>query len=307
MNTGRITHCYQGRNNITLSVIVASYNSSETIEKCLQSLEDQKNREDFEVIVVDSSEDGTPEIVENQFPKVRLYTFSERKFPGDARNFGVSKAKGQIFAFTDADCIVDNTWVNEIIKAHQTPYPAIGGAIANGNPESYPGWGYYFCEFSQWMSQSQECRMVEIPTCCLSIKLWAFDKYGPFLEGVYCSDTAFHWKLGKDGHKPLFVPSIKVSHINIQSLIKFLKKEVMHGRFFAAVRVSEQKFSMLQRITYVMISPLLPFLLFYHTAKDVLKKEVYLKQFILSSPLVLLGLTAWSFGEFLGYLSKPGE
>lgn len=287
-------------NSTKVSVIIPSYNSRKTIEKCLRSLEKQKG--DFEVIVVDSSEDGTAEIVAQRFPNVRLYTFSERKFPGDARNFGVSKARGEILAFTDADCIVDRNWASEISKAHQNQYPLIGGVIDNGNPESYVGWAYYFCEFSQWMPESPAGQMVEIPTGCLSLKRWAFDKYGPFWEGIYCSDTVFNWRAGKDGHRPLFVPSIKVSHINMTSLRGFLKRKVFHGRYFAMVRIKERSFSTLQRIAFVMISPLLPFLLFYRTTRRVFKNGIYLKQFMLSSPLVFLGLTAWSCGEFVGYL-----
>ena len=290
-----------------LSVIVASYNSRKTIEKCLRSLERQINPGDFEVIVVDSSEDGTAEIVVQKFPKVRLYTFSERKFPGDARNFGISKARGEILAFTDADCMVDQNWINKIIEAHKAPYPAIGGAVDSANPESYVGWEYYFCEFSQWMPQSPKRQMVEIPACCFSLKRWAFDKYGPFLEGSYCSDTVFNWKLGKDRHKPLFIPSIRVSHMNINSLRAFLKHELNHGRYFAKVRVVEQEFSKLKRIIFVMISPLLPLLLFYRIVNRIVRNRIYLKQFMLSSPLVFLGLIAWFSGEFLGYLSTPGR
>ncbi len=68
------------------------------------------------MIVVDSSKDGTARIVAQQFPNVKLYAFSERKFPGDTRNFGISQAKGEILAFTDADCIIDQNWVNEILS-----------------------------------------------------------------------------------------------------------------------------------------------------------------------------------------------
>ena len=71
---------------IRLSVIIASYNSAQTIGRCLDSLQDQMDSDDVEVIVVDSSTDGTARIVSERFPKVRLYTFSERRYPGDARN-----------------------------------------------------------------------------------------------------------------------------------------------------------------------------------------------------------------------------
>ncbi len=133
-----------------LSVVIASYNAEKTIEVCLRSLENQKTAWDYEIIVVDSSTDDTNKIVEERFPEVNLYRFSERKFPGGARNYGISKAKGEIIAFTDTDCIIDKNWINKIIEAHKTypEHPAIGGTVGNGNPESLVGWGAYFCEFN---------------------------------------------------------------------------------------------------------------------------------------------------------------
>lgn len=111
-----------------VSVIIASYNSSATMETCLRSLEDQNCSGDFEVIVVDSSKDGTAEIVAHKLPAVRLFRFSERKFPGDARNFGFSKATSEVIAFTDADCFVDQNWIDQIIEAHGSrPQPTLGG------------------------------------------------------------------------------------------------------------------------------------------------------------------------------------
>jgi GT2 family glycosyltransferase len=77
-----------------LSVVIASYNSSKTIEKCLRPLESSVSHEYIEVIVVDSSEGGTADILAQRFPKVRPYTFPERKFSGNDRNLGASKAKG---------------------------------------------------------------------------------------------------------------------------------------------------------------------------------------------------------------------
>lgn len=146
--------------------------------------------------------------------------------------------------------------------------------------------------------------MIEIPTCCLSLKRWVFDKYGQFLEGTYCEDTAFHWKLGKYKLKPLFIPSVKVAHTNVNSLRLFVRKEFIHGRYFSKVRVLEQELSMLKRIAFVMMSPILPFLLFSRITKHVLGNKIYFRQFIFVSPLVFLGLTVWSCGEFVGYLSK---
>ena len=134
-----------------LSVIIASYNSRGTIGACLKSLESQASPESFEIILVDSSTDGTPEYVEQDFPVVKIIRFPERKFCGDARNIGITKANGEVVAFIDADCLAGPSWVEEILRAHDSSDLAIGGAIANGNPESYVGWAAYFTEFSKWM------------------------------------------------------------------------------------------------------------------------------------------------------------
>ncbi|MEM7761013.1 MAG: glycosyltransferase [Cyanobacteria bacterium P01_A01_bin.40] len=290
-----------------ISVIIASYNSSKTIERCLSALEKQDNSQDFEVIVVDSSTDNTAEIVSRKFPSVKLYKFYERKYPGDARNFGVANSSGEILAFTDADCIVVADWVKQLIIAHEfTQLPVIGGAITNGNPSSYVGWGYYFCSLSQWMPQPQEFERTDIPTGCLSAKRWSFEKYGPFLEGSLCEDTLFNWKLAEAGYNSLFIPSIQVAHINIEDLKVFLSRKIQHGKIFAQLRVKEKKFSNFQRIFYIYMSPLLPLVILYRRTQDVLRSRIYIKQFILAFPLVLLGTYCWCYGEFLGYLFNSG-
>lgn len=289
-----------------VSVIIASYNASLTIEQCLFSLEKQSHRQDFEVIVVDSSIDNTADIVSQKFPNVKLYKFTERKYPGDARNFGVSQSVGEILAFTDAECIVAPDWIEQLIAAHKsTPLPVIGGAIANGNPHSYVGWGYYFCSLSQWMPQDKVYQRTDIPTGCLSAKRWSFEQYGPFLEGSLCEDTLFNWKLVEAGYSSLFVPSIQVGHINIENLGVFLLRKVNHGRTFAQLRIQEKNFSTFKRVIYVLLSPLLPFLILYRRTQDVLKSRIYRQQFLLAFPLVFLGICFWSYGEFLGYLFKP--
>jgi glycosyltransferase involved in cell wall biosynthesis len=294
-------------NHPAVSVIVPSYNAARTILGCLESLARQSTPEPFEIVVVDSSSDGTAQLVAQRFPKVRLYTFADRKFPGDARNLAVARARGELLAFIDADCIADPDWIAQIVRAHRAPDPAIGGVVDNANPRSYVGWASYFCEFSQWIPRSAPRRMTEIPTCCLSLKRWAFETYGPFREGTYCSDTAFQWKLGRAGHPPVLLPSIRVSHVNRDRLGSFLGHEPYHGWAFAVVRTSERRLTRRCRLSLVALSPLLPALLYLRMARRVLKNGRYVKEFLVTSPLILLGLIGWSFGEVLGYLSTSGE
>ena len=106
-------------NTPRLSVIVASYNSRRTIANCLQSLRRQVTDQAFEVLVVDSSNDGTGDLVAERFPEVGLLRFQERKYPGDARNAGIEAARAEIVASVDADCEAREDWVERILEAHR--------------------------------------------------------------------------------------------------------------------------------------------------------------------------------------------
>lgn len=292
-------------NRPALSVIIASYRSSATIARTLESLRRQQFPGEFETIVVDSSDDRSATLVAQQFPEVRLFTFAVRKYPGDARNYGVRQAKSDLIAFIDADCVAAPDWVARIVDAHRQRHDlVIGGAVGNGNPEHLVGWAYYFCEFSRWMPAFSEQSMAEIPTCCLSMKRAAFEEFGPFLEGTYCSDSAFNWKLTRAGQPPRFVPDIRVDHINPTGLRRFVKHAPFHGRSFARIRCREQLFSSGKRLLYAALSPLLPFLLFGRTVSRVFRLPRFWWPFIKAAPLVFLGLAAWSWGEMQGYLEE---
>ncbi len=286
-----------------LSVIIASYNSEKTIEDCLKSLENQKTDKNFETIVIDSSTDGTATFVEKKFPEVRLYSFSERKFCGDARNFGISVSKAEIIALIDADCTAKEDWIGKVISTHETyNSPAVGGAIANGDTGSYVGWAAYFCEFSQWMPGTHAKYLKDIAGANMSYKRRVFDEFGPFIEGTYCSDTEFHWRLGLANYRLRFVPAILVSHYCIESFSKLLHHEYNHGQNFARVRMRSQNFSNLKRFIYVVFSPLIPLRLFLKIGYRNIKNRIYLLHFLKSLPLLTLGLISWSLGEYVGYI-----
>lgn len=290
--------------DLQLSVIIASYNSGSTIERCLQSLRTQSTHATFETIVVDSSTDGTASLVEERFPEVRLYKFSERKYCGDARNWGISVAEGDIIAFIDADCEADSKWVEAILKAHQSLDLAIGGAIANGEPSNIVAWAGYFCEFSQWMPKTPTTFFEDVAGANMSYKRTVFEELGDFVEGTYCSDTDFHWRLGRIGHCIRFVPSILVHHHSIQSFPRLIRHEYHHGQDFAMVRVLGKEFSRLRTLIYVASCFLIPAKLFLQIVLRNLRNSVYASAFLQSIPLLILSLISWSAGECVGYVQS---
>jgi GT2 family glycosyltransferase len=286
-----------------ISVIIASYNAGPTIERCLGALTTTVTDVSFEVVLVDSSQDGTAELVAARFPEVTLVTAGSRLYPGDARNLGVERARASILAFTDTDCIVTPRWIDEISEAHRSRVLAVGGSIDNGNPESLTSWANYFCEFAAWMPAGEPRPVLEIPTACLTMKRRAFEEFGPFIGETLCSDSAFCWRLSRADSSPLFVPTMRVAHLSVTQPLVYLRRKWRHGRAFARVRTTERGFGRPRCLLNVLAAPVVPFLLFLRTAREVRRARLFRREFIMSAPLVFLGTLVWAMGEAVSYSS----
>lgn len=94
-----------------ISVVIPTYNRSESLKHCLLSLKNQAFK-DFEVIVVDDgSTDDTKKAFDSVKDKRFRYFRQSNSGQSAARNNGVRQAKGSIIAFTDDDCEVDPGWL----------------------------------------------------------------------------------------------------------------------------------------------------------------------------------------------------
>ena len=96
-----------------ISIIIPVYNSSLTLNECLNSIfsSDYKN---YEVIIVsDRSTDNSIAIAKEY--KTKIIELSQNKGPALARNKGSESADGEILLFLDSDVIINKDSLNLII------------------------------------------------------------------------------------------------------------------------------------------------------------------------------------------------
>lgn len=99
---------------LKVTVIVATYNQSKYIKKCLDSLIQQKlPRDKYEIIIVnDGSTDGTDEILKDYESRyknfIRVIKFKENKGLPIACNEGLSNSKGEYILRLDSDDSADS-------------------------------------------------------------------------------------------------------------------------------------------------------------------------------------------------------
>ncbi|WP_016896801.1 glycosyltransferase family 2 protein [Aerococcus viridans] len=89
-----------------LSVIIPAYNAEKTIKRCVESVLNQSEEVDFEIIIVnDGSIDNTKKILESlssKSDKIKLI-HQENKGLSAARNSGIRESNSKYLAFLDSD------------------------------------------------------------------------------------------------------------------------------------------------------------------------------------------------------------
>lgn len=116
---------------VKYSIIVAVYNRPDEMMELLDSLARQTFK-DFEVVVVEDGSTLPSDAVCQQWQPVLsiVYFTKENGGPGPARNFGCSKANGEVLLFLDSDCTVPESWLAIIDKEMIE-----GGLDAFGGPD----------------------------------------------------------------------------------------------------------------------------------------------------------------------------
>ncbi|PYK06017.1 MAG: glycosyl transferase [Verrucomicrobia bacterium] len=220
-----------------VSVIVCSYNGGRTLATCLDSL-GKLNYSDYEIILVDDgSTDDTRDIAE-QFPHVR-YVYQENHGLSHARNTGAAAAKGEIFAYTDSDCMADVDWLYYLIGTLLSgDYAGVGGPNVTPPAQNWiqacvaaaPG-GPSHVLLTDIIAE-------HIPGCNMAFYRWAFENIGGFDAEYHKAgdDVDFCWRLQQAGCVIAFSPTAIVWHHRRFTLRAFLKQQDGYGEAESLLR-----------------------------------------------------------------------
>ena len=111
------------------SIIVPVYNRPDEVDELLGSLTEQTEK-DFEVIIVEDGSSVTCEKVCNDY-KATLdihYFMKENSGPGQSRNYGVARAKGEYVIILDSDVVLPPGYIESVSdELEKAPADAFGG------------------------------------------------------------------------------------------------------------------------------------------------------------------------------------
>src|SRR5277367_3039045 len=92
---------------IDISVVIVAWNAEHYLKLCLESLEKAQPRRSMEVFVVDNaSSDDSVEMIETQFPWVKLIKSNENLGFSRGNNVAIRECQGRYVALVNPDVIV---------------------------------------------------------------------------------------------------------------------------------------------------------------------------------------------------------
>lgn len=241
-------------NSVDLSIIIASYNTQKLTRDCLRSIYDNTHDITFEVIVIDDcSKDGSPEMVEREFPQVRLVRNPENLRYTKTNNAGLKLTIGRYSLLLNSDTKVLGDAFTTLVRFMDEHSDAAAAGPKLINPDGsiqhcirgFPSLGpmlaqslnmhswwpnnrltdqYYHTNFDYERVQT----VASIGTTAFIIRRSTWETYGMLDERFSWSmvDLAYCYMLGQNKQKIYYVPDAVVMHYGSSSINQSSLKEI---------------------------------------------------------------------------------
>ena len=205
----------------TLSVVIISRNEGAELRATIDGLLRTLPKRGREIIVVDDgSTDGSTAFLED-VREIRLFR-TDGIGVANARNFGASRAGGDVILFCDAHMRLPARWRRALLEPLESPRV---GAVAPGvysvaEPERR-GFGLYLSGpglDAQWKHKpgTKPSPVPVLPGCFLAMRRDVFAATGGFdcgMRQLGGNDNELSLRLWLLGYELLIVPGIEVGHL----------------------------------------------------------------------------------------------
>jgi len=231
---------------VRTSVIIPAYNSEKTIRQCLEALSSQTaGRSDYEIIVVDDgSSDRTAEIA-GKYTGVKLVR-QVNAGPAAARNNGAKLAQGEIILFTDADCIPDPDWIEQMLLPFVKEQDLSGAKGIYKTRQKELAARFVQIEYQDKYDLLRKLKYIDfVDTYSAGFKrdvFLRFQGYDTSFPVACAEDVELSFRMSNAGLKMVFNPQAVVYHTHPSTWISYFKKKYKFAYWrMVAVRKNPNK------------------------------------------------------------------
>ncbi len=279
------------------------------LEFCLEALHQQVNAPPMEVLVTCEPGIEGLDILQRKFREVRFmcpegsrknHSRITREHHDVLRGIGLREARAPIVASLEDHDRADARWCSQVVKEHQQPYAAIGGAVENGVDRAL-NWAVYFCDFGRYQNPVPRGPAASLTDAHVSYKRSALESVASVWTDAY-NEVTLHAAFKARGEVLYLTPDMVVyqHRLNLR-LGTMLVERYVWGRSFGATRAAS--FWFVKRGVFAALCVLVPLLLLRKQAGNVLRTRRNRAAFLRALPLTALLDLVWAWGEFLGYVT----
>jgi hypothetical protein len=121
-----------------VSVLIVSHNSAAPLKRCLAALEQSKERESFEILVVDAGSQDESPTLDGEFPAATFLRLPRHFGLTKALNIGMRTAKGELVFFLDPNIEVLPETVSSLAATLEAEKEAVAVCPLLITPEGEP-------------------------------------------------------------------------------------------------------------------------------------------------------------------------
>lgn len=219
-----------------ISVVVPAYNARTTIAQCVAALIGQTRPADVIYVVDNGSTDGTYEWLQERArgePRLRVLRELKRG-PSAARNAALRLVNDGIVAFTDADCVAEADWLEQLVASYEDPaVAAVAGGVAGRDPRTLVERYLTMIGFAlpdRALLVRRCTPFVGFPTANLSVRSGVAALLGGFDEQMFFGeDYDLCWRVVRDGGAIAYAPAARVNHVHRATLRTMLARLFAYG------------------------------------------------------------------------------
>ena len=196
------------------SIIIPTYEDWPRLQMCLDALAAQTLPADqFEVLVANNNR--TPEVPGDlRLPSNATVIWAEKPGSYAARNVAMRNAGGEVFFFTDSDCIPDREWVRLGVErlAALPKSDRIAGCVELF--PAGPGWAAEeIYDRLVWLKQTEYAKSGWGTTANLIVRRKLFDAVGPFDDTLFSGgDREWNLRANAKGSKVHYDAQVIIKH-----------------------------------------------------------------------------------------------
>jgi glycosyltransferase involved in cell wall biosynthesis len=210
------------------------YNRPQEIKELLESFKSLDYNTAFEIVIVEDGSTETSQEVIASFEDILNISYfqKENTGPGDSRNYGMERARGNYFIILDSDCMLPVQYLNVVHDFLNTSFFDCYGAADAAHSEFTPiqkAINYTMTSFFTTggiRGSEKSITHFEPRSFNMGISKEAFQRTGGFSKIHPGEDPDLSQRIIKAGFKTTFIPDAFVYH----------KRRISWSKFYAQVK-----------------------------------------------------------------------